>query len=492
MAQVIPGDLDNLVREVLQNARDQRCENETVKVRFTLLELTGGLKEGFLRALGWEELEPHLEAAATAGGITIGPQLRQALEMMEQNRLVLLRIEDSGTRGLIGGEDDHGDGTNFNQLCRDELVTGESSATRGGSFGVGKSVLWRFSLASTVLFASRLKDGRRSRLRLFGRAELPFHETAGHAWLGQGYFGLEEARPGGHRRAVSAWDGDAEEAARQLHLFRGIQVGDGTSILVVGFFEPSEEEPRRAREIARDILASATRWFWPSLIDSPPTLRVQVEVLENNREVFSEQAELNEEVRPFVLAATATNLAEKLSEVGQVAQGEIAFKVPARKPTSADAGSPQIDAAFRVSVRVAGPDESPKWHNHIALLRSAGMVVAYRRCDPSRTEQPYHGVLLGGLALANSAADRALDRFLRAAEPPSHNEWKPGTARLVAKHKQGAGVQLNQLWVNLRTTVLGLFQEAEPDTVEGPRRLAELFPIVGRGRPTRRFVSRLK
>jgi hypothetical protein len=484
MVHAIPAELDNFVREVLQNARDQRRGEETVKVRFTFMELTGGHKEGFLRAMAWDELEPHIEAATRTGGITIGPQLQRALDMMSEDRLLLCRIEDSGTRGLVGGEDEHGEGANFNLLCRDTLVTAEGADTRIGSFGLGKSVMWRFSVASTVLFSSRIHEGRRSRLRLFGRAELPFHETDGSEWLGQGYFGAEELRQGGRRRAVSAWDDDAEEVARQLHLFRAIQLGDGTSILVVGFFEPSREQPRPAGQIARDVLASATRWFWPSLIGSHPPLRVQVEVLENNREVFSERAEINDEVQPFVLAATETEPVEQLSEAGQVAEQEIPFRIPARKPTETDTGEPQTDAALQVRVRVAGPDESPKWHNHIALFRGAGMVVAYRPCDPSRTEQPYHGVLRGGLAHGSGAPDRALERFMRAAEPPSHNEWKPGTDRLNAEYKQGAGVRLSKLWTDLRTVVLGLFKEPEPDTVEGPRRLAELFPIFGRGSTT--------
>jgi hypothetical protein len=269
MAHVIPGELDKFVREVLQNARDQRRDEETVKVRFTFLEFSGGLKEGFLQALGWDELKPHIENAADEGGVTIGPQLRRALDVVQSERLLVLRIEDSGTLGLVGGEDEHGEGTNFNPLCRDELVTGESSDTRGGSFGLGKSVLWRFSVTSTVLFSSRISQGRRSRLRLFGRVELPFHVTDGQEWRGQGYWGLEETRPSGKVRAISVWDDEAEEAARQLHLFRGIQLGTGTSILLVGFFEPSGEQPRRARDIGRDVLDSATRWFWPSLIGSP-------------------------------------------------------------------------------------------------------------------------------------------------------------------------------------------------------------------------------
>jgi RNA polymerase primary sigma factor len=93
-------------------------------------------------------------------------------------------------------------------------------------------------------------------------------------------------------------------------------------------------------------------------------------------------------------------------------------------------------------------------------------------------------VLLGGLARADDSNSRALERFLRAAEPPSHNDWKAGTDRLNAEYKQGAGVRLNQLWTDLRRTVLSLFKEVEGNTVEGPRRLAQLFPLAGRGSRT--------
>jgi len=64
--------LVRLWKRETENARDQRRGKEPVRVRFTFLELTGGLKEGFLRALDWEELEPHVEAAAAEGGSPSG------------------------------------------------------------------------------------------------------------------------------------------------------------------------------------------------------------------------------------------------------------------------------------------------------------------------------------------------------------------------------------------------------------------------------------
>ena len=61
-------------------------------------------------------------------------------------------IADHGTHGLTGGEDE--EEGNFNLLCRHELITASDRRDSGGSFGIGKSVLWRFSMLSTVLFGS--------------------------------------------------------------------------------------------------------------------------------------------------------------------------------------------------------------------------------------------------------------------------------------------------------------------------------------------------
>ena len=268
-AHIIRSDLDNFVREVLQNARDQRMADHVVRVRFTFHQLSGEAKYQFLAGLGWEQLEPHIYGAAREGGITIGPQLSRALEILENDPLTILRIDDSGTRGLTGGEDDEKE--NFNALCRHVLVTSEGSGARGGSFGIGKSVLWRFSHLSTVLFSSRTSENLNKGFRLFGRVELPYHVTDNGKWDGAGWYGEGQEVEHSLRRAVSVWGKVAEEVARRVNLFRPVQLGIGTSVLVVAFFEPQREELRELEELAPDILASATRWFWPSL--DPATQR---------------------------------------------------------------------------------------------------------------------------------------------------------------------------------------------------------------------------
>src|SRR5437764_8499414 len=80
-AHVLPSRIDTFVREVLQNAADQRrTENAPVRVRFQLAELTGPELEAFLQAGGWTGLVPHIDAAAAGQFPTISHRLRTSLD----------------------------------------------------------------------------------------------------------------------------------------------------------------------------------------------------------------------------------------------------------------------------------------------------------------------------------------------------------------------------------------------------------------------------
>jgi hypothetical protein len=170
-AEVFDKDIGTFVREVLQNARDQRLpDGDVVRVRFHLEQISGPYLNDFLDAMQWWQLEPHLDAISRSGYVTISPRVRDTLEQLRTGEtLRLLRIDDFGTNGLTGDEDDPD--ANFNALCRNTLITPAERRQSGGSFGLGKSVLWRFSGFSTVLFASAV-SGTEPRHRFFGRTLL--------------------------------------------------------------------------------------------------------------------------------------------------------------------------------------------------------------------------------------------------------------------------------------------------------------------------------
>lgn len=475
-AHVIQPDIDNFVREILQNALDQREGSQAVRVSFSFHQLSGEQKDNFLAAMGWGQLQSHIEGAAVTGGVTIGPQLKQALEGIDNGPLLVMRIDDSGTRGLVGSEDSPNE--NFNQLCRNVLVTTEDGSTRGGSFGLGKSVLWRFSSLSTVLFSSRIDGNPQPGFRLFGRSELPFHEAEGKPWDGPGWFGVERMVGDGQKRAESAWDLEAEDAARDLQLFRPAQLGTGTSILIMGFFEPRNEIRRDVREIAGDLIESVSRWFWPSLKGTVPELKVTVEAYENGTGLYRETALIRAVEEPFHMADTSGEVKERVSEPGDVAQRDLAITIPGRRPRNGEGGDPPVEARLTLRLRLAGT-ETDAHRNTVAMMRGAGMVVKYRDSRKPLGEQQYHAVLKAGLARGRSIEDISLEHFLRASEPPSHNEWIPGTDRLRAEYNQGAQARLNQLWKDLDLAIIDMCEDPLPESRQGPQKLAELFPVHG-------------
>jgi len=467
---VFKPDLDTFVREVLQNSRDQRANGGTVRVEFTFEELDGKAKEQFLKAIGWNQLRPHVAGASQSRFAQISRNVEDGLRTIDEEPLMVLRIDDAGTRGLVGDEDDPN--ANYNALCRNTLVS-RDSPQRGGSYGLGKAVLWRFSSILTVLFSSRVEGPPRTGFRLFGRSELPFHEAEGHKYAGAGWYGIPQQVDHG-TRAISAWDGDAEGRARQGRLFRDTTLGTGTSILVVGFREPQQEEVRPVRHVAHDVANIAAKWFWPTI--QRGELEVRVEARVNGQTVFEEEVEITSEVGAFAEAQEATELQAPSLSPGAVTEVTIPFRVPGRKPNG-DAGSGPLDAQVRLRVRRTADGEGrTDLTNKVALTRGAGMVVHYKTVRMSTGERTYNAVLLAGLANGSTAADEAVEAFLRAAEPPAHDDWEV-TPRVRSEYKTGFQVAIKDLWTSIDQNVARLFEEQAVDNTPGPARLAKMFHV---------------
>ena len=97
------GQIDTLVREVVQNSLDAcRSADTPVDVVFRLVELDGDFFGAFMSAISWDGLADNLVAIPDERG---GHQIRAAVDQLEQEQHVqLLVIEDRGTKGLKGAE----------------------------------------------------------------------------------------------------------------------------------------------------------------------------------------------------------------------------------------------------------------------------------------------------------------------------------------------------------------------------------------------------
>lgn len=475
-SHVFRPDLDIFVREIMQNSMDQKV-NGLATVNFVFEKLDGHLKGDFLNAIGWQDLRQHVEAAAEAGFTTISPRLANGLRSIEGEPLIILRIDDYGTVGLTGDENEGG--KNFSALCKNTLDTCEDKPYRGGSYGLGKAVLWSFSSISTVLFSSFINGDSSLQFRLIGRTELPYHATGIQKWSGPGWYGQSETIGPGLHRAVSAWNTDAKHIAKGSHILRDINRGAGTSILVIGFEEPRQEQTRQLKEIAYDIARSASRWFWPSLKEPDPKLTVYVEAYDNGNEIYNQKVEVSNEELPFILALSESEYVAKLEQQGDVSRTSLSFRTPVKKSYAGSTEEPECDTQLELKIRQGGTEDNPRLKNSIALIRGAGMVVQYRPIPVPLSDKRFHGVLLAGLANGNTTADESAEKFFRAAEPPSHREWDAAIDSVRAGYKQGGQARLRGLWQEMTSAITKMCQESIPASSQGPERLSRLFKIGG-------------
>lgn len=473
-------DLATLVREVVQNANDQAVGWPAV--RFELIALRDERLAGFQRAIGWDTLRPHLEGAArTKGGAALGEFL--AL-LAETNELLLLRVEDRNTEGLTGAESE-GE-SHFRALCKDTLYSHKTSEAAGGSYGLGKSVLWTFSGLSIVIFNSVLLAhlGDQRSPRLIGRAELPSHQAAAggrRRWFtGSGWLGREvRLGAGGARRAESVWGEGAAALARAAHLAR--EDRHGTSILIVGFRDPTSEQRDEIPRLVDRIRGAAVQYFWPAMVMDTRHLRISV-----GQEQTAEKSlvEPDRSVAPFVECYRKRHdTSAALERVGDIVSRTLSVELPRPR-----AGGKPTTAQVDLVVRLAAEGRREALRNHVALFRGPGMVVRYwDRSSLTIGMRPFHAIVVCGLARNPrhpTAEDEQLERFLRAAEPPGHDDWL-ATARLKQTYQRGYAKALKTLKDRVSAELRKLLVSQPTQGERGPERLQRRFPIGSRGgRPT--------
>ncbi|HYU14524.1 MAG TPA: hypothetical protein VEL05_00565 [Candidatus Acidoferrum sp.] len=465
------------VREVVQNAGDQACQDGVPEVHFRFHELAGPELDDFLDALGWTTLEPHLEAAARTRG---GRAIKAALDdLRRRNRLLVLAVEDRDTVGLTGDELE-GE-SHFRALCKDTLYSHKQTEGAGGSFGLGKSLLWTFSGFSTVLFNSSLSAhlaGQESP-RLIGRAELPTHAVGrsqagftGSGWLGRRVEG------GGQPRAESVWSEEARQLAARLRLARTVEESTGTSILVLGFRDPTADGERSVDELAREIRDAVEREFWPATIMPHRRLVSWVAVGGQGHRVVP---------RDFQLAAPFVECYEQrasetpaLVAPGDVVVRSIEVDVPARR----DRSEPATRGQVRLCVRLFDEESRHELVGNVALFRGPGMVVRYLdRRSLALSARPFHAVLACGAARDPEnplASDHAIERFLRAAEPPGHDDWET-TPVLKEEYQRGYAKALETMRRRLDEALKALVVARPRQGRQGPDRLRRHFPLGQRG-----------
>lgn len=470
-----PG-LKTFVREVLQNSNDARLDNDQpARVTFKLASLEGDDAIEYLRAL---DIETWSEHANLATDTESGKHIAEAIKRIKDDEKIrVLTIEDENTEGLLGEE--NADESNFTALVRDVLFSSKSGDTAGGSYGLGKAVLWLYSGLSLVMFNSTLSDPdpKDQSPRMIGRTRLPTHKSEdgdtvyqGHGWYGSLNDDEEGARP------ESIWGDEAESIADNLQLSRPDV--PGTSIQVVDFRVPTAEERLDDEELAEQITELAIEWFWPAVYRGD--LEVAVEV-----EGETKQASIDEypQYKPFTCCLEERDdSVSQLDEPGNVAQTSISLNVPEKSDGSGGADG-QLDLLTRRAI--TGEFQH---RNEVAIIRGAGMVVEYYDRDRVVVgNHDFHAVLLGGRARPWGAdesprdEDTIVEEFLTAAEPPQHDEWVR-TETLANTYSRGFRTAVEGIKSDVTETLRGLVAPDVDRGTTGPQRLGNRFKIGNESR----------
>ncbi|MER5381437.1 helix-turn-helix transcriptional regulator [Streptomyces sp. NPDC002688] len=472
-------DVAVLAREATQNSLDEQHDpNQPVRVRYTLDELSGEHLKAFQKALRWNDIEPHLEAAATQKH-KVGRVIAQGLrEMRESDSLLLLRVDDYNCTGLTGS--DYGDDSKFAAVLRDQLNSHKGSGVAGGSYGLGKITLWATSRVGLVLVnstLSRAHEGREER-RLFGRLELPWHETGGRAYAGLASLGEADTEPGREGVARSWWAD--EDTVKALHLERESR-DPGTSFLIVGAHDAAGDA-ESLQEMHEKLVKSLADNFWAAMTsgrNGRPVLEASVTTLRNGRVIIPAEKVDPSRRQPARTRALKAFLdgetVEQRTDTTQVAMAHVSLWVPPRKDGEGRQGSSVEHNAVLLVTAAENEDPEP---NRLVCMRGNRMTVMTRRVAelPLGTDA-FQAVLLAGKATGGRGDDVDLaEMFLRASEPPEHNDWTK-TEDLVTTYARGARARIDEFRKSMTAAVRGLVGRRDAKPEGGPAVLRELLRI---------------
>lgn len=472
--------LEQFVRETAQNSADAATDGHTPHLVYRYETLDGDELDNFLDAIDWPELKPHLEAVAEDDD-EIGVQ--SMLDRVDDGdgTLPLLVVEDRNATGLEG--DEFSKETNYASLLQD-FGSSTKDDDEGGVHGVGASVLWGFSGFKTTLFYSNPDAWDDADApRLVGRIDLPYHESSGKEWQGDGWIGKQSSTD---RRNVS-YTGDtaAQIAADELHVPAATTRTDtpGTTAVVVGFREPSRSH-RSPSAVVDRIGELAAKYYWPLMTEDGLTVSVQGPSDSTPREVDPQDIDW---LTPYIEAYEARlDADDELEEAPDIATTPLDVAVPNEDASSTD-GS--------VSLVVRTSDGTyEKYRNRIAMFRGARHVVKYRQYGYTARAagQEFHGLLVGGRARYPpntdeddiDDADLVVEDFLRKAEPKAHDTWEEEVSKLERAYPGGHDEIVALVENRIPNTLQELLVDAGGDDSESLTSAGSQFPYFSGGPST--------
>ncbi len=386
-----------LVRETVQNAWDARdSDRGDAPVEW-------GLRFRSIRGQQLRRLR-SVFADTPAGGLPPAAAEGRSLgEVLGDASVDVLLVDDRNTRGLTGPPASHLRSDPLERrFARFMLDMGRPPGIQagGGTYGYGKTVLWRTSVCATILAFSRFNQAGEVHSRLMGAAMGDPYDEDGSPMTGRHWWGRLDDKCN-----VLPLEGrTARELAHELGLW---DLGDrrtGTTVLVVGS-RFGRDDVSRLRE--------AARWHcWPKWSEIHGVREMDFRFSVDDVELPALESSTDPMIGPF-----ASALETALSGEGEACEVLRPKVVAGRLVTTLgvdrrDTSPGQEDDDIR-------PVTLPI--NHVALVRRGPRLhIRFEEYPDAAPE----GVMRAGVFLtAEDQGEYSPEEAFARAEPPTHDDW---------------------------------------------------------------------
>lgn len=293
---------------------------------------------------------------------------------------------------------------------------------------------------------------------------------AGPGWLGM-WDGVRKC-------TVSYWDNEA--LLRDLFLERPAS-STGTSFLIVAAYDTSGEAST-IETMARELELGAAQSFWPAMVaaeGNDPRLQVRVRAMHNRDVVLDTYVDPTAHVPARVGMLSrfyADDMVTDIEESDDVAMRPTILNVPARTLPPEPHGQKGHDAVLLVAL-ADEIEDSVEPVNTVAFMRGSRMVVrelAVRGLPVGA--RPFRALVLAGEASSHDEDAVVAERFLRAAEPPEHNNWTV-TRKVTDAYPRGARTALNEFFRAVQSEIRSIVSAPPDPRSDGPDSLRELLRL---------------
>ncbi|MEQ4565255.1 hypothetical protein [Paenarthrobacter sp. CAP02] len=382
---------DLVLRESLQNSWDARTD-KSGPICYSVDEYEmSEYQTSILTTEVFSELPPRCRST-------------ELNKFVHQKRIRVLVISDSGTRGLGGPvradvSGGQGERRDFVDFVRN-LGRSTSKGLEGGTYGLGKGVLYRASQVGLCLIYSQAlhKGAIQSRLIGVSGGDGDYDDGASR-YTGRNWWGV----PGVDGIVDPLVGPSARGLAERLGMRIPKKDATGTSVMVVA---PDFEGVTSGRERVAAIADAALKWAWPHALDLGKGPNIRFEFTADTVSLPTPEPLSHPVYREF--AAAYIEARQRLMDPDYQSNWQTVF-TPIRMQR------PKLTSGL-LTHRISHTPVSTgsELENSVALMRDPRMVVKYLPVAPQPNGVPIFGVFISTPGMN--------EPFARS-EPVTHDDW---------------------------------------------------------------------